>query len=295
MGTITDKLAYTKKAKLDIKQSINDKGVTVTDVDPLGIYFEKINEITGGGGGGSLAPIATLYDYNAVEGNSITELTCNCNTYKEGKVIAAVVVRSDLTEIPVGWTVIYTTKGLEDTGTLQKLILLLKNSTESTSSITIKCATAGRIYITMLSFYNIFNIKITSPETIASVGTYSIPAKSEDKTKIWFLHKIMWSSNSWTSNNKKSILIQDSSTSPRLCSVIDPYHENRAINITAPGTDDCEILGITLEVKKPPKNNVNAQNYYTEAKYVEGRFLILDKYIKIIGSNNASLIEEVKN
>lgn len=53
MGTIADKLAYTKKAKTDIKQSINNKGVPVSDTDPLGTYSEKINQIPTEGGGGT--------------------------------------------------------------------------------------------------------------------------------------------------------------------------------------------------------------------------------------------------
>lgn len=254
MGTIADKLAYTKKAKVDIKQSINDKGVIVTDTDPLGVYFEKINEITGGGGGSS-APVVSLYDYNAVEGSSITELTCNCNTYKEGKVIAAVITRYDLIEVPVGWTVIYTTKGFENgENFIQRLTLLEKDSIENTTLITVKCTTAQRIYITMLSFYNIFNIKITSPEKIVSgVGTCQIPQQVDNKkTKLWFLHKITWPATDnyqWTTNDKNIQLVQ-AILQPRLCAVLDSYHENRIIDIIdSNSTDNCEILGITLEVK----------------------------------------------
>lgn len=48
METIAEKLQYTSDAVDDIQAAINEKGVTVGNDTELGLYGDKIREISGG-------------------------------------------------------------------------------------------------------------------------------------------------------------------------------------------------------------------------------------------------------
>jgi endonuclease YncB( thermonuclease family) len=54
MGTLTSEISRIKQAKTDLKQAINEKGVTVADTALIDEYDEAVKAIevgTGGGGG----------------------------------------------------------------------------------------------------------------------------------------------------------------------------------------------------------------------------------------------------
>lgn len=55
MGSISDKLSYLEETKQEIADAIVEKGQTVQDSDTFRSYADKIKEISGGGGGSSIA------------------------------------------------------------------------------------------------------------------------------------------------------------------------------------------------------------------------------------------------
>lgn len=51
MGTLTSEISRIKQAKTDLKQAINEKGVTVADTALIDEYDEAVKAIEVGGGG----------------------------------------------------------------------------------------------------------------------------------------------------------------------------------------------------------------------------------------------------
>ena len=98
MGTTADKLNYLDQTKTAIKDAIITKGVSVPDNTTFREYANKIEEISGGGGG---SPIDTLVEYAKQNGQLISveyESTFTANVDLRDEIIM-VVINHDLNKL----------------------------------------------------------------------------------------------------------------------------------------------------------------------------------------------------
>lgn len=109
MGTIADKLAYTKQARDEIVAAIVDKGVDCPSAAPFCTFDDYIAQISGGGSAKEVSIINYHYEYTSSS-------TSHSRTYSgtAGNTILLLVLhRGELTTTPTDWNFIGT---LEESG-----------------------------------------------------------------------------------------------------------------------------------------------------------------------------------
>lgn len=144
MGTIADKLNAISTSKESIRGSIINKGVPCPADTLLSAYDEKIGLISGEGGNTPYVRLTSARDATG------TSLTASIDCQVSELILAVVTVRSTLT-VPTGWTLLYTSPGIESS---QVLHVLYKTASSTSETITIVQSNSDRIYINLMVIRN---------------------------------------------------------------------------------------------------------------------------------------------
>lgn len=239
----------------------------LTNVNNLGKVFRYVGE-SGDYTNGQFYKVVNGYEQFdpkdcsevAVEVTSGTDLTATINCNVGDLIVAAFAIRSGLISLSDGWTLISTSKDVQEINSTvtvnQTLSFAFKYAEATTESITVTQETAGRIYMNLVSFgsatgfsdmgYQYQNCA-TAPST-----KYATFTRPDSNIILWGATCNGWSSNNvWTLSNE-SKTIQSSTTAPRLLLAIDTSDDETVTFTTnCPMTANTYICG-ALSIEFPP-------------------------------------------
>jgi len=199
-----------------------------------------------------------------VEVASGTELSASIECNVGDLIIAGIAIRSELTSLAEGWTLISTSQSVNEINTdaaassyFQTLSFAYKYASSTTESIVVTQETAGRIYINLVSFAgasgftnNAYQYKSCSSGDTTTSATFNRPSS---KIVLWGVTRYIWTIANppvWGVSNEALTIQLGSTTQSRLLLAIDVSNDETVtfMSGTASTTDAylCGALSIEL-------------------------------------------------
>ena len=129
--------------------------------------------------------------------SGLTSLTCEIAAVKGCRVVAVIGARSAI-NIPEGWELIHSNYCTATDGTVQTAYVYTKIAEADNVSFTVTCATAGRLFLTLLSYNDSYDLELIREET-GNSDSYTI-------TDTFHVGDVLINNYILTSNNNKAEL-----------------------------------------------------------------------------------------